>query len=113
MGGEQAGYDAFGSTNHWGAIRETDNGQTILLDAWRNAHAVVTHPDGGDFTQDFNIFGLYWWVRPLGSSFAWWAGENEGRGDDVAGGVGGVAGTSRRCTRTRWPAMGPRCGCST
>ena len=70
MGGEQAGYDAFGSTNHWGAIRETDDGQTILLDAWRNAHAVVTHPDGGDFTQDFNIFGLYWWVRRPGSRHA-------------------------------------------
>lgn len=55
----QNSYNAFGSTLHYGNI-ESKGDETILLDGWRNAHAVTTHPDDKDFTTDFNVFGLYW-----------------------------------------------------
>lgn len=60
------GYDAFGSTLHYGNLKKLPkNKGVIIADGWKNAHknAVASELDEkwGDFTQDWFIYGLVWY----------------------------------------------------
>lgn len=62
---EPAGYDAFGSALHFGALHKLPkNKGVIVADGWKNAHknavASMLNSTWEDFSREWFIFGLAW-----------------------------------------------------